>query len=63
MKLRTFFECVKCFLIGNYKENVNGINDELHPSTYSHDMYSQNYGVPSPPLYTPPNEDIGISIE
>ena len=58
MKLRSLFECFKCFMIGNYKETNSGMEDELYPQDRPIDMYHRDAKISYTPLYTPPSEDI-----
>lgn len=58
MKLRTLFECFKCFMIGNYKDTNSGIEDNLYPQDIPYDVYHRNSETPSVTLYTPPSEDV-----
>lgn len=58
MKLRSLFECIKCFMIGNYKETNSGIEDDLYPQDRPFDMCHRDAEISYTPLYTPPTEDI-----
>ena len=58
MKLKSLFECFKCFMIGNYKETNSGIEDNLFPKEKPIEMYNLSPEIPSGPLYTPPIDDM-----
>lgn len=58
MRLRTLFECFKCFMIGNYKDTNSGIEDNLYPQDIPYDVYHRNSETPSVTLYTLPSEDV-----
>lgn len=57
MKLRELFECIKCFMIGDYKQTSSGIDDILCPEKKPCDINSYDDNTSSPPLYVPPEED------
>lgn len=57
MKLRELFECIKCLMIGDYKQTNSGIDDILYPEKKSCGINSYEDNTPSTPLYTPPAED------
>ncbi len=58
MKLRSLFECFKCFMIGDYKETNSGIENNLYPQDKPFDVYHRDAEASSAPLYTPPCDDI-----
>lgn len=57
MKLRNLFECIKCFMIGDYKQTDSGIDDILYSEKKPCDVDSYDGSTSSPPLYAPPGED------
>lgn len=62
MKLKTLFECFKCFMIGDYKDSNNGIEDNLYPQDKPINVYHRDTEVSSTPLYTPPIDDIDDTV-
>lgn len=62
MKLKTLFECFKCFMIGNYKETNSEIEDNLYPQDKPFDVYSRDTETSSAPLYIPPSEEVENDI-
>lgn len=62
MKLRSLFECFKCFMIGNYKETNSGIEDNLYPQDKPLYTYHGDTEPSSTPLYTPPSDDIEVTV-
>lgn len=58
MKLKSLFECFKCFMIGNYKETNSGIEDNLCSQEKPIEMYNLSPEISSGPLYTPPIDDM-----
>lgn len=57
MKLRSLFECFKCFMIGDYKETNSGIENHLYPQDKPFDVYHRDAEASSAPLYTPPSDE------
>lgn len=62
MKLRSLFECFKCFMIGDYKETNSGIENNLYPQDKPFDVYHRDAEASSAPLYTPPCDVVGDTI-
>lgn len=62
MKLRSLFECFKCFMIGDYKETNSGIEGKLYSQDKPFDVYHRDTEASSAPLYTPPSDDIENTI-
>ena len=58
MKLKTLFECFKCFMIGNYKDTNSGIDDKLYSEDKPIDVYHRDIEIASTPLYTPLIDDM-----
>lgn len=58
MKLKTIFECIKCFMIGDDRDTKNDIERMMYPEEEQSKCYSEDQHLHQT-LYIPPEESYG----
>lgn len=58
MKLKTIFECIKCFMIGDDRDTKNDIERMMYPNEEQSKCYSEDQQLHQT-LYIPPEESYG----